>query len=145
MMGSEIEHLCGTSRMRHDTPAQTHPAESALELKPASARCCNGETVTCASASAAMALLEQAVGFIESIDDASYSQPSRLLPGGTIGKHFRHVVDHFAATLAPLRADAVIEYDRRERDVPMESCRRTAVAQIRSVMDALSLAKESAS
>lgn len=138
--------------MRDDTPAHAHLPGRSLELKPASntSECGGGEQVACASAYAALALLEQAVTFIESIDDASYSRASRLLPGGTIGKHFRHIVDHFAATLAPLRTPAqcecvVIDYDRRERNVPMETCRRTAVTEIKAVMDELARAHDGAS
>lgn len=135
--------------MRHDTSAQSRPPAGSLELKPASLAPPThpGEQFgVCPSAAAALSLLQQAVGFIETIDDASYSAPSRLMPGGTIGKHFRHVVDHFAATLAPLRVGsdpgAVIEYDRRERNVPMETCRRTALAEIRAVMQELEQAHQ---
>jgi hypothetical protein len=140
--------------MRHDTTASTRPPHAVPEVKPSG--CCGGGRgekeggrTTCASAAAALALLQQAIGFIETIDDASYAHPSRLMPGGTIGKHFRHVVDHFTATLAPLRQGiepgATIEYDRRERNVPMETCRRTAVSEIRGVMQELLGARESAS
>jgi uncharacterized damage-inducible protein DinB len=87
-------------------------------------------------------MLEQAAAFIRQIDDASYAAPSRVLKGGTIGKHFRHVVDHFAAALAPIRAPgaelATIDYDHRERNVPMETSREAAVVEIRGVMDDLS-------
>lgn len=132
--------------MRPDTTGEPDPPHAVLEPKPC---CCGGEAGVCAPATAALALLQQAISFIERIDDASYAAPSRLLPGGTIGKHFRHVVDHFAATLAPLRpgveSGTPIEYDRRERNVPMETCRRTAVEEIRGVMRDLERATESAS
>jgi hypothetical protein len=134
--------------MRHDTPAQSRPPIGSIELKPAPVAPgaeAGGRYSVCPSAAAALTLLEQAVRFIEAIDDGAYSAPSRLLPGGTIGKHFRHVVDHFAATLGPLRAASgrcIIEYDRRERNVPMETCRRTAVAEIRAVMQELERAQE---
>lgn len=72
------------------------------------------------------------------LDDASYNAPSRLLKGGTIGKHFRHVVDHFAAALAPIRTtDAElgkIDYDHRERNVPMETSRDAAMIEIKGVV-----------
>lgn len=103
----------------------------------------------CASASSALALLEQAAAFIETIDDECYSRPSRIMSGGTIGKHFRHVVDHFAASLAPIVGDAtrgcVIDYDRRARNVPMETSRHAALGEIRGVMRALRLAHEKGS
>jgi hypothetical protein len=117
--------------------------DGAIESKPAG---CDGRL--CASASSALALLEQAAAFIETLDDESYSRPSRIMSGGTIGKHFRHVVDHFAATLAPIAGDGpecVIEYDRRARNVPMETSRDAALGEIRGVMRALQLAHENGS
>jgi hypothetical protein len=83
-------------------------------------------------------MLERAAAMIGTLDDRAYSAPSRLLKGGTIGKHFRHVVDHFAAALAPIRStDAdlgTIDYDHRERNVPMETSRDAAIVEIKGVV-----------
>lgn len=133
--------------MSHHTPAHGPHDGRLVEHKPLAPP---GPTLsrasrqghTCASACAAVAMLEQAAAFIRAIDDSSYAAPSQVLKGGTIGKHFRHVVDHFAAALAPLRsADAevaTIDYDHRERNVPMETSREAAVSEIRGVVDDLS-------
>ena len=86
---------------------------------------------------AAAALLEQAAGLIASLSDQAYAAPSGRIQGGTIGKHFRHCLDHFAAALSPLiaaeGAETVIDYDHRERNVPMESDRGVAIAEIQAV------------
>lgn len=81
---------------------------------------------------AADALLAQAWSFVESLDDATYSRSCALASGGTIGKHLRHCVDHYAAAIAAMAnpSGGPIDYDHRERDVPMESCRATAMATI---------------
>jgi hypothetical protein len=96
-----------------------------------------------APAKAAAALLDQAARFIESLTDDTFVTPSTRIHGGTIGKHFRHCLDHFAAALSPLiasfqgAAESVIDYDHRERNVPMESSRAVAIAEIRAVRESL--------
>jgi uncharacterized damage-inducible protein DinB len=78
---------------------------------------------------AGVALLDQASGLIRSaFDRSAYAAPSQVLPGGTIGKHIRHALDHFRAALDG-RAD-VIDYDHRERDVPMETSPAAALQAI---------------
>ncbi len=94
-------------------------------------------------ARAAIALLDQARRVIESLDDHCYTAPSGRIAGGTIGKHFRHCLDHFAAALWPLASGAggsaqeVIDYDHRDRNVPMETDRQVAINEIRSVREAI--------
>lgn len=62
------------------------------------------------------------------LPEGAMTTPSRVLSGGTIGKHVRHVVDHYAAALAALDTGGVIDYDKRERDVPSEKDRAAALA-----------------
>lgn len=78
----------------------------------------------------ARAVLEQCAAFISGIDDRAYAAGSGVLKGGTIGKHVRHSVDHFAAIFAGLDADAPIDYDHRHREVPMETQRAAALGAI---------------
>ncbi|MEM9064324.1 MAG: DinB family protein [Planctomycetota bacterium] len=78
---------------------------------------------------AAGALLAQATQLLESLSDEAYRTNSEILQGGTIGKHVRHVVDHFAAPLCDEAAECV-DYDHRERDVPMETDRAAAIEKI---------------
>jgi uncharacterized damage-inducible protein DinB len=83
-------------------------------------------------AAAAAAMLEQCAAFVRDVPGASYTQPSRTLQGGTIGKHVRHTLDHFRAALAGAAAE-VIDYDHRERNVPMETEPREALAAIEAL------------
>lgn len=84
-----------------------------------------------AVAAAAVSLLAQCAAMVASIDDVAYCTTSRTIRGGTIGKHVRHVLDHFRAAIGPCAGgDACIDYDRRERDVPMETDRALALAAI---------------
>lgn len=82
---------------------------------------------------AAIALLEQCATFIESIPEPVYTADATTIRGGTIGKHVRHSLDHFAAALAGLSNQDPIDYDHRARNVPMESERASALAAIRSM------------
>lgn len=76
---------------------------------------------------AAVALLDQCTAFIAGVSDGVYTAESATIRGGSIGKHIRHVLDHFDAILVGVEAAAVIDYDHRERDVPMESRRPLAL------------------
>lgn len=80
----------------------------------------------CVVVDAARVLLAQCVTFVGDVPDAVYTAESQVMPGGTVGKHLRHVVDHYGAILRGRRDDSVIDYDHRERDVPMENCRDSA-------------------
>jgi uncharacterized damage-inducible protein DinB len=64
-------------------------------------------------------LLRQCESVVDEVPDTVYTAESVVMPGGTVGKHLRHVLDHFRALLCACDG-ACIDYDRRERDVPME-------------------------
>jgi uncharacterized damage-inducible protein DinB len=99
------------------------------------------KTETCAScaslAGSADAILSQCESFVRSLDDSAYTGKSTSLSGGTVGKHLRHTLDHFAAALAALDHAGVIDYDHRDRDVPMESDRQHALRAIAALRDRL--------
>jgi len=66
------------------------------------------------------------------------------MKGGTVGKHLRHTLDHFVAAMSPLDArgpggSPVIDYDHRERNVPMEADRALALEAISSLRVRLSV------
>ena len=76
---------------------------------------------------AAEAFLGQLRAFLDGLDAEAYTAPSEALGGGTIGRHIRHTLDHFAAALDALEG-GVISYDRRGRGTevetdPEEACR----------------------
>lgn len=82
---------------------------------------------------AAVALLDQCAAFIQSIPERVYTADATTIRGGTIGKHVRHSLDHFAAALHGHSGAEPIDYDHRARNVPMETDRESAVAAIRSM------------
>lgn len=86
-----------------------------------------------AVSAAAACLLGQCEAFIRDVPDGVYTAASTVLPGGTVGKHVRHVLDHYAAIVAGSREGGVIAYDHRERDVPMETSRAEAMRAVAGI------------
>lgn len=97
---------------------------------------------------AADAMLKQCAAFIISVPKSSYCTTSKTLAGGTIGKHVRHTLDHYRAALegAPVAGGPglLIDYDRRERDVPMETDPAEALRAIDSLRSRLSALDDTA-
>lgn len=89
-------------------------------------------------AAAAVAMMDRCEWFVRSVPGDKYAVESRTLQGGTIGKHIRHTLDHFRAVLeaANLR-DCVIDYDHRQRAVPMETQPGEAIKAIREIRERL--------
>src|SRR5262245_5225874 len=84
-------------------------------------------------ADAALAVLVQCESFVASLTDHAYAACSRALPGGTVGKHVRHSVDHFDALVRAHALRETVDYDRRERGTPMESDRAAALQAVREL------------
>lgn len=78
---------------------------------------------------AAQRVLSECRVFVSGLTPTVYSAPSRVLVGGTIGKHLRHTLDHFAA-VAPALGGSTICYDNRTRDVPIEVDQEAALSEI---------------
>ena len=83
-------------------------------------------------AAGADAVLCQCRDLLRAVTDDVYRAESRVLVGGTIGKHLRHTLDHIAAALAA-RDGGTIDYDHRERGVPVETDRAEASRVIDSL------------
>lgn len=90
-----------------------------------------------ALARAAASLLDQSATVIETLDSRDLTQESRVLSGGTIGSHLRHLLDHFNAILLARANGGEVDYDHRERGLAMERDPIVALREIRRVRDAL--------
>ncbi len=86
---------------------------------------------------AAVSMLDQCRGLVVVLSEATYTTESRTLAGGTIGKHLRHVLDHYQAVLSGVGSDCSVDYDERERNVPMETDRGAAIEGIDRVLAGL--------
>lgn len=96
----------------------------------------SGTTMSCATASASIAMLDQCAGFLTPIERQAYTTPSPGMFGGTIGQHVRHSLDHFAAALTALDGET-IDYDHRERGTSIETDPQAALRQIWAMRERL--------
>ena len=85
---------------------------------------------------AASGVLRRCSNLLCDLDDDQYTRASGVLPASTIGKHVRHILDHFAALLL-CEPGCAIDYDHRERGTPDETSRRAALARITECETAL--------
>lgn len=109
-----------------------------VEAKPAPSATSEASAgAICPAAAAAVCLLEQCASFIDALDDDSYRRTSAAMMGGTIGKHVRHCLDHFAAVVNAASGGGAIDYDHRQRDVPMETDRAEARRAIDGIVTGL--------
>lgn len=105
--------------------------------------CIDLEPPACpAVAAAGAAMLAQCAAFVRALSDGAYVCDSSTHKGGTIGKHVRHVLDHFRAALEQGCAGETIDYDRRARNVPMETDRGAAIEAVESVRGRLAALRE---
>lgn len=72
-------------------------------------------------------VLEQAVDVLRRMADATYADGGAAPGISPVGVHFRHVLDHYRAFLAGLDGGR-IDYDARDRQVPLERDRDLAIA-----------------
>ncbi|KAI9311318.1 hypothetical protein BX666DRAFT_1997159 [Dichotomocladium elegans] len=85
-------------------------------------------------------LLQQLVNLLETFlgDNRAYIKASNVMPGGTIGKHTRHIYDHFQLLLPPhpgthAEGQWIVDFDARSRDHPMESFPDKAIENLREI------------
>lgn len=88
------------------------------------------------TAAAAVGALRQCAEFIARLPRAAYTAPSGAVAGSTIGQHVRHALDHFAAAAGAIDG-AVIAYDHRERDTPIEHDPAAALAKMTALEKAV--------
>lgn len=78
-------------------------------------------------------VLAQAVEVLNRLDDRTYATGGAQGGRSAVGVHFRHVFDHYHAFLAGIAHDE-IDYDQRQRQVPLEEDRRLALAAARGLI-----------
>lgn len=64
---------------------------------------------------ASLTILEDYLILLKSIPDYKYTKTSLFIPNSSIGKHFRHVLDHFRLLLTPSESGNIY-YDIRDRN-----------------------------
>jgi len=77
-------------------------------------------------------VLEQGLLFLDRLSDEVYAQPLGGVFAGSLGAHYRHVLDHFLCLIEGIRTGEV-NYDQRRRNPQLEN----SVVDARLVTDAL--------
>ncbi|KAI8051381.1 uncharacterized protein B0P05DRAFT_562530 [Gilbertella persicaria] len=75
-------------------------------------------------------IIQQAIDLLHLVKNEQYTKVSSVMPGGTIGKHMRHLYDHFRLLYAehdPIPENWIVDYDTRARNDPSESDRLIAI------------------
>jgi uncharacterized damage-inducible protein DinB len=84
-------------------------------------------------------LLRQLADVVERLDDVRYTQKPVGVIESSVGGHVRHCLDHVRSLLSAVETGH-LDYDRRERDTPVETapgCALAAIADMTSGLDAL--------
>ncbi len=100
---------------------------------------CPSSACPCRVAATADAVLEQCAAFLGDVPNPRYTAPSAAMAGGTIGKHARHVLDHFRAALTTPACDP-IDYDHRDRGGAVETdphAAKSEIDRLRSIVQGL--------
>jgi hypothetical protein len=87
---------------------------------------------TLSLASSVRDVLEQGLLFLDRLNDEAYAQPLGGVFTGSLGAHYRHVLDHFLVLLEGVRT-GVVNYDQRRRNPQLEN----SVIQARLVTESL--------
>jgi hypothetical protein len=80
--------------------------------------------------------LQQGEVLIRGLDEEQFTFASELVPGGTLGSHFRHCLDFYASFLRGLESGEV-DYDCRDRTPEWETLPQRALDALGHVVQRL--------
>lgn len=86
--------------------------------------------------------LNELISVLHQLSDDDYSIPCTELSGASVGEHTRHIIEMFQC-LQHQYKDGIINYDKRERNVVIQTNCSFAVTQIELVKSSLGLANKS--
>jgi hypothetical protein len=76
--------------------------------------------------------LNDLVGLLGQLSNAEYSKPVAALSNATIGEHTRHIVEMFQCLLGNYES-GIVNYDKRERNIMIQTDTDFALAAINNV------------
>ncbi|MBO6572164.1 DinB family protein [bacterium] len=79
--------------------------------------------------------LEQGISLLSSITDNEYSYNNGKYFKSGIGRHFRHIVEHYISLIDGYTEK--INYDLRERDLKLETNRKAVINALRNIIDSI--------
>ena len=81
-------------------------------------------------------LLDQAISLIRSHTVEDYIRPCDKVFSSSIGQHIRHCVEHYEEFLNAVKANREIDYEKRPRDLNVETDPDEAVRRLGGIRDA---------
>jgi len=88
-----------------------------------------------------VSVIQQALTFLadSKITSQQLSYPSKLIPGGSVGKHIRHAADHYNLLIKAVTGDPphTLSYDIRVRDTTVETSPESARGALLAIIEAL--------
>jgi len=76
--------------------------------------------MNCSLSNSVVDVLQQGLLLCDRLNDETYARPLQGTFSGSLGAHYRHVLDHFLCLLEGIRTGEV-NYDRRRRDASLET------------------------
>jgi uncharacterized damage-inducible protein DinB len=86
-------------------------------------------------------LLQQITAVIAQLTPHEYAQPLDLLMGSSVGKHLRHIIEFYSLSLTAYHT-GYINYDRRNRQLMLETSPQEAIAVLQQMAVQLALCPE---
>ena len=86
--------------------------------------------------SANLLIIKQLVEALNKLDALSFTRPPEGELGGTIGMHFRHVIEFYKELVKVIKADEVdslLCYDNRQRDLKLETSIEDSIETLESL------------
>ncbi len=78
-------------------------------------------------------ILQELINLLKIIKDEDYTRPSIVLSGATIGQHVRHSIEMYQCVLTGY-TDAVVDYNKRKRDILIESSSTYAIQCLQHIL-----------
>ncbi len=82
-------------------------------------------------------LLDQAISLLRGLGSDEYTRPCAEVYSSTIGQHIRHCVEHYEEFLQALRQQRELDYEKRPRDLRVETDLREAANRLENIREAL--------
>ncbi len=79
--------------------------------------------------------LKQGIELLSAVSDEQYSSNSGTYNKSGIGRHFRHILEHYYSLVA--ETDRLVDYDARDRDLRLENDREFMISSMKEVSESL--------
>ncbi len=82
--------------------------------------------------------IQQGVDLLSSVSDELYTKNNGPFNKSGIGKHFRHIIEHYIS-LIESNYTGLVDYDARARDLRLETDREFMINSLKSIVSSLTI------